>query len=811
MPSDVSQLQERLVGVRARRLLLTGRVQGVGLRPAIARLAADLGLCGSVANCSDGVEVRIEGSPAAVEAFQRRLPERLPAGAELAAVTAEEVVPRGTAGFVIERGSTDGPLATSVPPDRAVCETCLSEVRDATDRRFGYAFTSCTDCGPRYSIIVRMPYERADTTMQGFTLCPRCAEEYTTPGDRRFHAQTNACPTCGPRVWLENAEGAVAAGTEAVAQAARAIRNGRIVALRGIGGYQLLCDATDDVAVRRLRERKGRPAKPLAVMVDGPRSAERLAELDERARRVLCGLANPIVLVPARPAAPLAASVHPGVRDIGLLMPTTPLHALLLKSCGRPLVCTSGNREGEPLVSEVAAARRKLARVCDLWLHHDRPIAHPIDDSVVRMIGDRAVTLRLARGLAPLPLDGATALIAEGRSAGPVVALGGQMKSAVAWWNGAQAVLGPHLGELDVLPVRERFERHLEAMHELYRFRAERLVHDAHPEYFTSLWAARRSDVVRRAVQHHHAHVVAGMLEHGWLDREVFGVAFDGTGYGVDGTIWGGEFLLCTVAGFRRVGHVRGFRLPGGEAAVREPWRVAVAMLAEVTGAEDAAEWLSRRWADVDPRRFDGVRRVAAVGAFAPRCTSAGRLFDAVAALTLGIDRVDFEGQAAMLLESVADEDAAGRYAFAVRPCRWHAGRDCLELDWAPVLAGVLGDCRRGVHPGAIAMRFHRAVAGAIADVANRFRGTPVVLSGGVFQNRLLTECVIEAFGDAPSLGRPGVIPPNDGGLAAGQLMVALSAAEVWRCRGAWSSGSIGIRCLRRRKSNSTVCGGWWR
>lgn len=763
----------------ARRYVLRGHVQGIGVRPAIARLADQLGLTGSVANRTDGVVVHVQGSGAAVAEFESALLRSLPAAARVDAIETSEVAPTKDASFVIARCPADGPLATAVPPDRVACDDCLHETTDPQHRRRGYAFTSCTNCGPRYSIIVRMPYERADTTMARFAMCPRCAAEYERPGDRRFHAQTNACPDCGPRVWLEDAHGVLDAPNGAIAAAVEAIRRGRIVALRGLGGYQLICDATNDAAVQRLRERKRRPAKPLAVMVDSLETAERFARLTDAARRALRDTSNAIVLVPARAGTPLAASVHPGIRDVGLFLPTTPLHAALLRALRRPLICTSGNREGEPLVADVSAARHDLKGICDVWLHHDRPIAHAIDDSVVRIVAERPVTLRLARGLAPLPLEDLSRRVSERGCPGPIVALGGQLKSAVGWWNGAQAVLGPHLGELDVLAVRERFEQHLHAMQHLYRFAADRFVRDAHPDYFTSRWAASHGKKPSVVVQHHHAHVVAGMLEHGWLDRRVLGVALDGTGYGPDGTVWGGEFLECTATTFRRVGHLRPFGLPGGEAAIREPWRLAAALTAEAPDVFCDDRWLCRNWHDVDVDRFAQVRRVVRVPAVAPRCSSMGRLFDAVAGIVLGVERVQFEGQAAMLLESVADPGERGSYRFAQRPCRLHRDQDCVELDWQPLLSDILRDHRRGVDPAVIAARFHRAVARCVVDMARRYCALPVVLGGGVFQNRLLTEWVIEASGDALTLGPPGSIPPNDGGLAAGQLVAALSGMEA--------------------------------
>ena len=469
--------------------------------------------------------------------------------------------------FDIERDAADGPLATRVPPDTAVCRECLGESRDEDDRRDGYSLISCAVCGPRYSLIRSMPFERDETSLSGFGMCAACQAEYTTPAVRRFHAQTTACAACGPNIWAVSASGCgVGSGNAAVDAAIAALRSGQIVALCGVGGYQLLCDATCQTAAVRLRERKSRPAKPLAVLVADLAAAERIGVVGEADRRALVDPANPIVLLRQRDAPEAAPAVHPGLAAIGVMLPTTALHAQISRQFERPLVCTSGNRDGDPLVYDVRSAERELSGVADLWLHHDRPIERPIDDSVVRVIAGRQVTIRLARGLAPLPLA-----LAGDR---PLVALGGHQKAAIAWWNGEQSGLGPHIGDLETLGARERFLEQYRGIEQLYRFAPAAYAHDRHPDYFTTRWPEDRR-LPGIGVQHHHAHVAAGMLEHGWLEEPVLGVAFDGTGYGDDGTIWGGEFFLAEhPARMRRVAHLRPFILPGGEAAIREPWRV---------------------------------------------------------------------------------------------------------------------------------------------------------------------------------------------------------------------------------------------
>lgn len=760
MPPQVST--ERQGGVSARRFVLFGRVQGLGVRPAIARLAACLALKGTVANGLEGVEVLVEGDKQQLALFDDLLLEALPTGALVERVERQTAHPAGHDDFQIATQAGRGAVAALVPRDVAVCPKCLAEVRAASDRRHQYAFTSCTRCGPRYSIIGHMPYERELSSMSGYNQCPKCRTEYESADDRRFHSQTNSCAKCGPRIWCVDHEHRQVAGS-AIDVAVAAVRRGEIVALRGLGGYQLVCDATDEDTVSRLRERKRRPARPLAVMVESPQSARAIAWLEDQELRALASAENPIVLLKARSGCGLATGIHPGLAEIGVLLPTTPLHALLASAFGRPLVVTSGNREGAPQAIDIAEAERDLAGIADLWLHHDRPIVRPVDDSVVRVIAGRSVTIRCARGLAPLPLT-----VALARS---ILALGGHQKGAIALSNGRQSVLGPHVGDLDSVATQERLVREVQSFIELYGAAPDLVVHDLHPAYFTTRWA-QEQHLPRLAVQHHHAHVAAAMAEHGWLDREVLGIAFDGTGFGADGTIWGGEFLLATAGDFRRVGRLRPFALPGGEAAIRQPWRIGVDLVAESAGPERALCQPGLSWRRQDIDRILAIRES---DRFAPRTSSVGRLFDAVAALVLKMDQVLYEGQAAMLLESACDPSEEGRYEIPIRE------NDLLELDWRPMICEILADLDAAVPPPAIAMRFHRGLAAAAAGVARQFAPRPVVLCGGSFQNRLLTELIAsDLVRGGQALGLPGEIPPNDGGLAAGQLAVAMArlAAE---------------------------------
>lgn len=746
----------------ARCIELSGCVQGIGLRPAVVRLAVECGVGGSIANSLAGVEITVEGSREQVEDFVQRLPGNLPDSADLQKMALRDAVPDGQMHFTIRTTATDsGAASTLVPRDVVVCEDCLSEVATPGNRRQDYPFTSCTTCGPRFSIVTAMPYERSQTEMSNFPLCQECIAEYVDPADRRFHAQSMACPGCGPQVWSADRFGhTVGERGLAVTMAAECIRAGGIVALRGVGGYQLLCDATSEQAVNLLRVRKRRRAKPFAVMVATVDAARRLAAVDHVASAALSSPANPIVLLPVKAGNGLASGIHPGLNTLGVMLATSPLHWLLLRACERTLVVTSGNLEGMPLETTPDSAQAALRGIADLWLHHDRPIRQALDDSVIRILAGRPVTLRLGRGLAPLPLSLGT--IDKGR----LVAVGGHQKSAFALSNGGQAVLGPHLGDLDGVLTRERYVHQLEVMNDLYRTRPDVWIHDLHPDYFTTQWA-RKQVGQHIAVQHHHAHIVAGMVEHDWLEREVLGIAFDGTGYGPDGTIWGGECLRSTVRGFERVAHLRTFSLPGGDAAIREPIRIAVALAHQAVPIDDPDSGLNRLEQEFAVR----LRPLLTNSRLSLNTSSAGRLFDGVAALVLGISHTDFEGQAAQLLESISDLAETRSYSMPV------VGDKVLQIDWRPMIREILSDRVRGVSAGAMAMRFHRGLAIAIGVVCGRITELPVVLSGGVFQNRLLVELLAEQLRDHPQpVGLPGMIPPNDGGLAAGQLIIGMMA-----------------------------------
>ena len=747
----------------ARRIVLRGRVQGLGVRPAIARLAQKLGLRGSVGNSTAGVLIHMEGPSEVLASFLQHLPDYLPGTVQIESAVEEPAVWQGATSFQIESSHLAGPLLARVPPDVAVCDDCLADMATDGNRRQGYAFTTCAQCGPRYSLIESLPYDRAATAMKRFMPCAWCAGEYKEAADRRFHSQTNACPVCGPSCWFQHCADRVRLqGEDAVQAAVAELRQGRILALRGVGGYQLIVEATSPSAVRELRHRKGRFGKPLAVMVADLAAADRLAFINAVERASLCSSANPIVILKMRDRSLLALEVTEGLDTIGLMLPTTPLHFELAGHAGRPLVVTSGNLEGDPLAFDSERAKHDLRGIADVWLDHNRPVIRPVDDSVVRVIAGRAATVRLARGLTPLPLD---------LHARPMLALGGHQKTAIALSNGVQAILGPHVGNLETEATRVRYLDHIAAMRQLYDAVPEVLICDQHPDYFSTRWAAGQR-LPTMSVQHHHAHVAAAMLEQGWLDRKVMGIAWDGTGYGPDGTIWGGEFLLATATDYHRAACLRPFTLPGGDMAVRQPWRVAVSLVHQAAGPAEAAKL---RFMGVTAQEIEQVVQLLCKPQAAPRTSSAGRLFDGVAALVLGITAAAFEGQAAMLLEAVVDPAFTGKYPLALSDTKLAC------LDWRALVGGVLQARRKGLSPGGIAMRFHRTLAVGIAAVATRFSQLPVVLCGGCFQNKILTELVADRLQHGRAVATPGLIPTGDDGLAAGQLAIATA-----RLAGGW-------------------------
>lgn len=727
---------------RARRIgRVSGVVQGVGFRPFVARLARELALTGSVRNDGARVVIDLEGSVEALEQFAARVVREAPAAARIEEVSwvAAEGAQRDA--FVIERSHDDAPASCPIPPDLATCAECLAEVRDPSARRHGYPFTNCTACGPRYTIVTGLPYDRPRTTMAGFPLCEACTREYADEGDRRYHAQPIACPRCGPHLRLLDCNGALQSEREAaLGQAARALQGGAILALKGLGGFQLLCDARDEAVVQRLRARKRREAKPLAVLVGSLEAARRIALLTDADADALTSPAAPIVLVRRRADGGLAASMAPGLRDVGVMLPTTPLHHRLCDAVPFPLVCTSGNLHDEPIAIDDDEALSRLSAVMDLVLTHDRPIARRADDGVVQVIDGVVRVLRLGRGLGPRSVA-----IAGGDDRSRLLA-GTHLKNAPGAYLEGHAVLWPHVGDLDAPLARDALSRSMEELCAFLRLEPREVVCDAHPDYASTRWAEASGLPVRR-VYHHEAHVAACLAEHGVDDA--LGLAWDGTGLGRDGTAWGGEAFLVRHGTMTRVGSLRAFPLPGGDAAARDGRRALAGLAVAVNREQELAIGETAHFVDVARSRL------------AVPTSSVGRLFDAVAAL-LGVrERSAYEGQAAMELEALAET------GHAPYPFRLVDG----VLDWAPMIDPLLAD---RADPVRASSRFHATLVAWIVELATAHRASTVALSGGCFQNVRLTVDTISALRSrviTPLL--PTHVPVNDGGLALGQAWLS--------------------------------------
>jgi hydrogenase maturation protein HypF len=762
------------------RLEIRGAVQGVGFRPFVFRLAEQMGLSGWVLNDTRGVFLEAEGPRAALERLRARVRDAPPPRAVVQSVEEAWLEPVGYDGFEIRASDGAGERTALVLPDIATCGDCLAEATDPSDRRYGYPFTNCTNCGPRFTILESLPYDRPGTTMRGFTLCDACRAEYESPRDRRFHAQPNACPACGPRLELWSPVGeTLERGAAALRSAAAALAGGRIVAVKGLGGFHLMCDARDPAAVRRLRERKPRREKPFALMARDLAMARALCELSPIAERHLLSPEAPILLLPRRADAQVADEVAPGNPWLGVMLPATPLHHLLLGACGFPVVATSGNLSDEPICTDEREALGRLGGVAELFLVHDRPIARHVDDSVAWVFGGGVRLLRRARGFAPLPVT-----LARGMP--PILAVGAHLKNTVALAVGRQAFVSQHIGDLETREAMDAFERVIADFRRLYGVQPEAIAHDLHPDYLSTRWAhetAEREGVRLLAVQHHHAHLAACLAENG-VEAPALGIVWDGTGYGTDATVWGGEFLLGDARGCERVAHLRPFRLPGGEAAIREPRRVALALLWETLGPEALEDESLPVVSSFSRSERAVLARMLERGIQAPLTTSVGRLFDGVAALLGLSERVTFEGQAAMALEFAADPREPGAYAMEVakaseiEPAEGvvlpGAGSGVLIVNWRPMIGEVLSDLARGVPAGIIAARFHNALALGALTVAQMVREPRVALSGGCFQNRRLTEKITEGL---EHLGRVVLlhaqVPPNDGGISLGQIAVA--------------------------------------
>jgi hydrogenase maturation protein HypF len=810
------------------KLAVRGAVQGVGFRPFVFRLATGLGLAGWVNNSPQGVFIEVEGPRTTLEQFLLRLEKEKPPRSFIQSLEASWLDPVGYTGFEIRPSETSGNKTALVLPDIATCPDCLREIFDPKNRRHRYPFTNCTNCGPRFSIIESLPYDRANTSMKAFTMCPQCRAEYDEPRNRRFHAQPNACPVCGPRLELwrsgpakreQNAAGfsepqnqprSAERSYDALLAAAKAIREGKIVAVKGLGGFHLMTDARNDKTVRLLRERKHREEKPLALMFPSLEAIKAECEVSPLEERLLCSSEAPIVLLRRLPSSilhpPSSLSRHiaPGNPYLGAMLPYTPLHHLLLAELGFSVVATSGNLSDEPICTDEHEALERLRGIADVFLVHNRPIVRHVDDSIVRVMLDRELVLRRARGYAPLPIT----LNAQPRKGAwpprgftpstlnpqSILAVGAHLKNAVALSVGNQIFLSQHIGDLETEQAHSAFRRVIADFEKLYEVRPQIIAADLHPDYLSTKFALERQPPARREsenasdqravpeagvpiviqVQHHIAHVLSCMAENE-IAPPALGVSWDGSGYGLDGTVWGGEFFLVTDESIKRIAHLRPFRLPGGDKAVKEPRRTALGFLYEISGD---AIFERKNVAPVvafSAPELATLKTMLAKKLNSPETTSMGRLFDAVASLINLRQQIRFEGQAAMELEfALEGVETEERYELPLV-----TRHSSLVLDWSPMIEAILVDVQQGVSVGIISARFHNALAESIVAVAKRAGQNRVVLSGGCFQNRYLTERAVRRL-QAEDF-RPywhQRVPPNDGGIALGQVVAAVRRKE---------------------------------
>jgi len=747
--------------MRRQRIIIEGVVQGVGFRPFVFQLAARFQVAGWVRNDSRGVTIEAEAEAAVLAAFVAALQAKKPPLAAITRLDSSELPTTGAHGFAILESRADHSARAQIPADAAVCNDCLAELFDLADRRYRYPFINCTNCGPRFTIVTGIPYDRPQTTMAGFAMCPACLAEYHDPASRRFHAQPNACPVCGPHLTLVAADGRILPG-EPLAGTVGLLRAGAIVAVKGLGGYHLAVDAANQVAVRELRRRKRRDEKPFAVMTADIDAVEQFARVSKNEARLLQGVERPIVLLEKQADFLLADEVAPRNRTVGVILPYTPLHHLLLENDFLALVMTSANLSDEPIAYLDDEVRIRLSGIADAFLTHDRPIHTRADDSVARMLGDRALLLRRSRGYVPR----AVALPEEQPS---VLAVGAELKNAICLTRGDRAFMSQHLGDLQNVETHAAFTTAIGQLCELLETTPTVVAHDLHPGYLATRHALEQDSLPTVGVQHHHAHLASCLSENGWTEPAI-GVIFDGLGYGADGTLWGGEFLAGDCRVFERVGHFHYVPLPGGDLAARQPWRMALSYLAATYGEE--LPTLSC-FSAVPAEEFGLVRQALAKGVNAPLASSCGRLFDAVAAI-LGIrDAVSFEGQAAMELEMLADRSAASPYPFGLK-----LEEGVLVFDPRPLVRALVESVAAAEPVAVCAGRFHGTLAEMVRQACLVLRArrnlNTVALSGGVFQNALLTTLARERLERAGfNVLTHSLVPPNDGGIALGQAVVA--------------------------------------
>ncbi len=766
------------------RVRVTGTVQGVGFRPHVFRLAEGRGLAGWVLNDEHGVLLEAEGTNEAVAELLRRVSSEAPPLAEVESVSSEDVDPIGDQGFRIVSSRSGGEPQALIAPDMATCGDCLTELRDPSDRRYRYPFINCTNCGPRFTIVRGVPYDRPQTTMAGFEMCDACRAEYEDPSDRRFHAQPNACPGCGPQAKLLDADGVEVAGAgerDAVEAAAKRLLDGQILGVKGLGGYHLACRADSEEAVAELRARKHREDKAFALMAPDLDALRSLVEITMAEEDLLTGPERPIVISRRRPGTTIATAVAPRSRDLGVMLPYSPLHHMLLADVGRPLVMTSGNVSDEPIAFADDDAIGRLGEIADAFLLHNRPIHMRTDDSVARSLdaGVRRAPLLLRRSRGYVPRSVTLPVPAEE----PILGCGAELKSTFCLAKRSRAWVGHHIGDLKNWETLRSYRGGIEHFERLFAVEPRIVAHDLHPDYLSTRYALEREGVEHVAVQHHHAHLAACLAEHGETGRAL-GAIYDGAGLGPDNTVWGGELLVGGIETADRVGLLFPVRLPGGDRATLEPWRMACAWLHAAGGGADPSI-PSRLASAVEPDSWDAIAELARTGVNSPPTTSAGRLFDAVAALCGIAARVSYEGQAATELEGISDPGVRDAYPLTLIDAGEGQGPPgAVILDARETIRAIVSELERGVSVDTVGARFHNALAAASADACARECERAgldlVVLSGGVFQNRLLLEATAQRLRSLRlRVLIPQRLPPNDGGISYGQVAVAAARSAA--------------------------------
>ncbi len=776
--SPFFHMRLNILGDRIRkRILVRGIVQGVGFRPFVYRLAVNLNLKGFVSNSSSGVVIEVEGDVKNIERFINEFKSNPPPLAKITGVDVSDTDQKGELEFAIKSSSNDGIRSTLISPDISICDDCLSELNDPEDRRYGYPFINCTNCGPRYTIIKDIPYDRPKTTMSVFKMCTRCRSEYEDPSDRRFHAQPNACPVCGPHIWICDSSGKEIPAKSPISKIAEFIRKGKIAAVKGLGGFHLACDATSDESVRLLRYRKRREEKPLAVMALDIETVEKFALIGQKEKDLLLSPRRPIVVVEKRYPSPIAESVAPGNRYIGVMLPYTPLHYLLLKEGFTALVMTSGNISEEPIAIGNDEAVERLGDIADVFLMHNRDIYIRSDDSVMTVVGGIVRSIRRSRGYVPMPV-----FLREEYP--PVLGVGGELKNTICFLKDDQAFLSQHIGDLENMETLNYLEECVDHLSRILEVKPEIIACDLHPDYLSTKWAKENFDLPIIGVQHHHAHIAACLAENG-RDDLVIGLSLDGTGYGDDGNIWGGEILLADLKSYERIGHFEYHPMPGGEAAIREPWRMGVAYLYEFFKARQSGEIIGDfiKWGAniplfkiIDSYKIETIVKMIQGGINTPHTSSLGRLFDGIAAITGIREYVRFEGQAAMEFEmkmrhKICKICKEYEFDFFIKD-----GKYIISLEG--VIGQILEDIKVGSDISEVSVKFHRALVDLFLDLCRDIRTSynidVVALSGGCFQNRFLIENLSSALEeDNFNVLTHSMIPTNDGGISLGQAVVA--------------------------------------